>query len=604
MRAVAVGAERLVRDDPRVFPSAEIFSSGRGGCPKGGSSPPPAFRAVLAFLAGVTLAGSGRSQELLWEKPGAPGSYFGHHLARLGDVNGDGVSDLGVGAMLAGPPFDAGKAFILSGVDGATLLQVSSPIQQGFLGFQVAGPGDVTQDGVADLLVSAITLGVARLYSGADSSIVYTADTYGTSAVGRAGDLNADGIPDYLVGAPDVGSTINLEGMVFVFSGADGSLLYNIPGTVPFSGFGIALGAVGDLSGDGVEDLLIGAETNGSYSFASGHAYVHAGTNGGFLGELPGPQDGLDRFGHAVAGLGDVTGDGVPDLAVGAPGAFASTTGGGQVRVFSGADFSLLLTINGTAYTDTVGASVDGPGDVDGDGVPDLLLGLPGSPPVVPPLGIAGKALLYSGATWTLLYTYPPPAGEALSLGHAVVGAGDLNGDGFLDLAVGAPGNPGLAPQYGPPPCKVKAYSGAPVGIAAYGAGCPGSTLPTPRIGATGSPRVGTTFTVNLSETQPAKPALLLLGLSSAAWWGIPLPLGLDFLGMPACSLLVSPDFPVGLSTTAFGPGRGRAVAPVQVPSQASLIGVSFYAQWYVVDPGPAAVPGAMTRALAITVQP
>jgi len=94
-----------------------------------------------------------------------------------------------------------------------------------------------------------------------------------------------------------------------------------------------------------------------------------------------------------------------------------------------------------------------------------------------------------------------------------------------------------------------------------------------------------------------------LLGFSNTDWSGIPLPLNLGFLGMPACDLLVAPHISVGLTTTAFGPGNGRAILPVPIPGTPSLVGLPFFAQWYVVDPGPAPVPGAMTRGLAMTIQ-
>ncbi|HKB16845.1 MAG TPA: hypothetical protein VKF62_12320, partial [Planctomycetota bacterium] len=170
------------------------------------------------------------------------------------------------------------------------------------------------------------------------------------------------------------------------------------------------------------------------------------------------------------------------------------------------------------------------------------------------------------------------------------------NGDGFPDFAVGAPGPSPFVTG------KVRAYSGAPVGVTSFGSGC-GGAGGVPRIGATRSPRVGTTFSVNLSGTPPGNVALFLMGLSNTSWGTIPLPLDLAFLGMPGCGLLVSPDFVLGLTTAAFGPGNGRAVIPLALPPNPTLIGTQAYAQWYVADPAIGAIPGSLTRGLQLIVQ-
>ncbi|HET6204058.1 MAG TPA: FG-GAP-like repeat-containing protein [Planctomycetota bacterium] len=555
----------------------------------------------------VLFGGGAWAQVLLWEHVGPVGSSFGRALATLGDVNTDSVPDVVVGAETAGPPLYAGNAFLLSGADGATLIQVTGPAQYGMLGFRVAGPGDVTGDGIPDLLVGSLGLGDARLYSGPDGTLLHSWVVNSSASVGSPGDLNGDSVPDLLVGAP----TGTASGVVYAFSGADYSTLFTIPGPGIFSYFGGGVSGVGDVNGDGIGDLLIGASGWGTFSNAPGHAYVHSGANGSLLGEPVGPQTTHDSFGIMVAGLGDVTGDGIPDLAVAAPAAYMTpplnpTTILGEVRAFSGSDFSLLFAAAGSPAGggENLGMSVAGPGDVDGDGVPDLLAGAPAAPPSAPPPtpGRAGRALLYSGADWSVLFTLLPPAGEYLRSGFGVCGAGDVDADGFPDLAVGAPGTP--VTLTGGTVGKVRVYSGAPLGVSAYGQGCPGPTGVVPRIGASKSPMIGTSFRINLSQTAPGRPALLLLGFSNSAWWGTPLPLNLSFLGMPGCSLLVSPDVPVGFATSAFGATQGRVVAPLALPADPSVVGAQFYAQWYVADPGPAAFPGSATRALQIVIQP
>ncbi|HKB16121.1 MAG TPA: hypothetical protein VKF62_08645, partial [Planctomycetota bacterium] len=109
---------------------------------------------------------------------------------------------------------------------------------------------------------------------------------------------------------------------------------------------------------------------------------------------------------------------------------------------------------------------------------------------------------------------------------------------------------------------------------------------------------------VHLSRTLPGTFALLLLGASNASLpGGLPLPLNLAPLGMPACALLVSLEVMLPALTSGPGPGGGRASFSFPIPPDPLLVGGLAYLQWYVVDPGPAPLPGAMTRGLAVTLQ-
>ncbi|MGH7946943.1 MAG: FG-GAP-like repeat-containing protein [Opitutaceae bacterium] len=154
----------------------------------------------------------------------------------------------------------------------------------------------------------------------------------------------------------------------------------------------------------------------------------------------PTPQaDG--RFAEAVAGIGDVNRDGVTDLLVGAPQQFlAGNLNQGRAFVFSGADRSLLLTLDHPAPQGLAlfGSAVAGPGDANRDGLPDLLVGAPGQR--VGGRANQGQAYLLSGAGGRLLLTLDNPVPQAdAAFGAAVAGAGDVNGDGAPDLLVGAP---------------------------------------------------------------------------------------------------------------------------------------------------------------------
>ena len=154
----------------------------------------------------------------------------------------------------------------------------------------------------------------------------------------------------------------------------------------------------------------------------------------------PNPQADA-RFAEAVAGIGDVNGDGAPDLLVGAP--FQILGGNlnqGRAFVFSGADRSLLLTLDHPAPQGLAlfGSAVAGAGDVNRDGRPDLLVGAPGQR--VGGRADQGQAYVLSGADGRLLLTVDNPTPQADAVfGAALAGAGDVNGDGLPDLLVGAP---------------------------------------------------------------------------------------------------------------------------------------------------------------------
>ena len=393
------------------------------------------------------------------------GALFGFTLAGVGDLNGDGVGDLLVGAPrqdVGGNTFQ-GQAYVFSGADGSLLWTLDHPNPQAFAQFgrALAGVGDLNGDTVPDLLVAArfqdvggnADQGQAYMISGADSSLLATLDDPNPQAfaffgerLAGVGDLNADGVPDLLVGArgQDVGGNAN-QGQAFLFSGADGSLLRTLdhPNPQVFAEFGSALAGVGDLNGDAVPDLLVGARRqdvggNGN----QGQAYVFSGADGSLLRTLdhPNPQASA-FFGFGLAGVGDLNADAVPDLLVAA---FLQDVGGnanqGQAYVFSGADSSLLATLDdpNPQASARFGLALAGVGDLNADAVPDLLVGAP-----VQNVGgnsSQGQAYVFSGADGSLLRTLDHPNPQAGALfGRALAGVGDLNGDAVPDLLVGAP---------------------------------------------------------------------------------------------------------------------------------------------------------------------
>lgn len=273
-------------------------------------------------------------------------------------------------------------------------------------------------------------------------------------AVAAVGDLNGDGVTDLLIGAPqrDVGGTWS-QGQAFAFSGADRRLLYTLNDPAPSPGpwyqgghFGRAVAGVGDIDDDGVPDLLVGAPWHDvAGNTHAGQAFTFSGADGRLLYAITSPHlhDGA-FFGEAVAGVGDLDGDDVPDLLVGAPGQGGGGNGRpGQAFTFSGVDGRLLYTLDNPSRQTQVygnfGGTVAGAGDVTGDGIQDFLVAA--STQDVGVHRVLGQAFVFDGSSGRLLHTlnHPSPQSGAF-FGIAVAAAGDVTGDGVPDFLVGARG--------------------------------------------------------------------------------------------------------------------------------------------------------------------
>ncbi len=187
-----------------------------------------------------------------------------------------------------------------------------------------------------------------------------------------------------------------------------------------------------DVNNDGYDDILVRLVSNDSAGMDAGMVRVYSGMDGSllhtFLGEAAG-----DLFGVSVAGAGDVNNDGFGDIIVGAQLNDAGGTNAGRAYVYSGLDGSLIWTFTGEAAGDTLGHSVSGAGDVNGDGFDDLIVGAWSND--IGGNG-AGRAYVFSGKTGAALYTYTGTGDE--HLGIRVSGAGDVNKDGFDDFLIGA----------------------------------------------------------------------------------------------------------------------------------------------------------------------
>lgn len=317
------------------------------------------------------------------------------------------------------------------------------------LGYSVAGTGDLNDDGTPDIVVGIpgfdpnglVDAGSVAAFSGADGSPLWSRDGFRSNAflgtvVVALGDLDGDGIPDVVASAPASLGPAGVGGYVEVLSGVDGSVVREIDPNAGEELFGLALAAVGDVDGDLTDDFVVGVPGRGAS--APGLARVISGADGHLIRTLD--AVGTERaFGRAVAGVGDVDGDAIPDFLIGAP--FSPSKKGkafaGAAHLYSGATGGILRSYTGTKGGEFLGLAVAGPGDVDGDGVPDYFVGSPAA--TVDHHGSAGKIVAYSGASGKRRYALKGRrTGDVM--GSAIAGVGDVDGDGRDDVAVGSLG--------------------------------------------------------------------------------------------------------------------------------------------------------------------
>jgi FG-GAP repeat protein len=326
---------------------------------------------------------SGKTGSQIVAYNGNPDSNLGAAVAGRIDVDGDGFLD-----VLIGAPYDDSAA-----ADGGVVFAYSPHLDTfpltwwgtaafGHLGSSVRSlEGDVDSDGVDDFIVGSPGADEAEVISSKRKVLIFSntgqpGAGFGT-AVCRGGDLDNDHVVDYLVGSPDyVDSGGSRTGRVAAFSGKTGNKIWTVDGTAD-SRFGVSLAQPGDLDGDGQGDIVVGAEThldkNGN---KTGCATVLSGANASVLYKVFGDDAG-DTFGHCVHGAGgDVDDDGTVDFIVGAPQLASSDVG--FVRVISGATGATLFTYtehsNDPNTKSDYGFAVAG-GDFDNDGRTDVLIG-------------------------------------------------------------------------------------------------------------------------------------------------------------------------------------------------------------------------------------
>lgn len=346
--------------------------------------------------------------------------------------------------------------------------------------------GDVNADGYMDVLVGTpkdrydnFPYGSVAVFFGGAQGIATTpqqllfVDAQGAdfgAAIAHLGDINGDGYADFAVGAPRFGTTDTgaEAGAVYVFHGSAGGLrtpaAWSTVGPQAQAQFGYAVAGGGDYNGDGWTDLAVGAPFHTNDQDDEGRVYLFEGSATGFLTttvETLEREQAKAYYGTTVAFIGDANGDGCDDIAIGAPRYDNIATDEGAVFVHMGRplstspgdlDWSVFLPLiltsesaglrgwtiyGGQAYA-LLGSSLYGT-DFNQDGFSDLVAGAPGYDHTADG---EGAAFVFAGSA-TGLYTAPLWQGyggqQSAGFGAAVDGSGDVNGDGFIDLAVGAP---------------------------------------------------------------------------------------------------------------------------------------------------------------------
>jgi hypothetical protein len=405
---------------------------------------------------------------------------FGFSVISIGDITSDGIADLAVGApfqdgdfvsiaMGYGFPQNVGKVYLVDGANYSILNMLTDPdfdlIQSqhfgGQLGFSLAAVGDLDNDGVTEILAGVhhhigdpdhkeeINCGKALVFSGKTGTLLFTLEDpdeqedgrFG-AAVAGLGDIDADGVPDMLVGAPGrgTGDEEDEEGLVtvggaYIFSGKTGLVIRTIThpdfeGAEEGAEFGFSVANAGDVNRDRVSDMIIGAP-------GEGHVFVMSGATGAVIYDIVSPtSDTLPSFGYSLSGNKDFNRDRSPDFVIGAP--LQNGLQGGAY-IYNGSDGSLQRQLTPPVPQNYArfGATVLASDDISGDRRPDVVVSAPDQ--TVNDLTHAGQVYVFDGRRGRLVQTLTSAVPQSGARYGMALQSVDFDGDQKATVIVGTP---------------------------------------------------------------------------------------------------------------------------------------------------------------------
>lgn len=492
----------------------------------------PPLLAAVTPLAIAVLGSAAAAQSVVRSFAGSSADLeVGTAIDYLSDVNGDGYEDMVVGAP---HPGGQGAIYWVSGKyletgSGLSTLGATFGLASSVFGRAVVGVGDVTGDGVEDVLVgqrrviAPNTWEALALVSGSSKTIVQTENASALADFGwsleRYFDVDGDGHTEVLLATSAVlsGESVAIFSPRNLYDGVGLTWLGDVsdPSALDFG----ASYSSGDLDGDGRPEIVVGAPGT---SNDAGRIYVYRGSNLTLLNTLSGSAG--SRLGESVDATRDINGDGVPDIVAGAPKSNAAAAEGGEVIVFSGhrvalssPPYDLVHWASGQAGAH-FGASVCASPDMNADFRSDVIVGAPDFDVAPPLLANNGAVHLYSGDTLDSLGSLAGNAGDRL--GTTLSRAWDYSGDIVWEVAAGGPSSDASATDGG----VVRFLSVFPNAPTVYCTSKVNSLGCTPTISYTGSPSASASsgFSIKAANLLNKKNGLLFYGYdaSGAAFEG------------------------------------------------------------------------------------
>jgi|GEM_PF-1136573 len=440
---------------------------------------------------------TGLSTTAAWSNKGGSGqnsANFGYSVSTAGDVNGDGFSDILIGARYwDNGQTNEGMVFIFhgssTGLATTAIRTLEGNQANANFGYAVGCAGDVNNDGYSDIIVGApyydnghTNEGRAYVYHGSSTGIGTTANwtketdqasSYFGFSVAPAGDVNGDNYSDIIIGSPYYDITYTENGKAWIYhgssTGVSASPSRELEGDQNSCYLGYSVATAGDINGDGYSDIVVGAPYYDNGSTNEGRIYVHLGSSTGVSATVHSTKEGNlvnAYFGLSISTAGDINGDGYADIIIGAYGYNWSYTSEGRSFIYLGSSSGLQSASTweySCGQADAIsGYTVSCAGDVNGDGFSDVLVSAPN---YMNGEDNEGRVYAFYGGPYVLNTNSDDDrlgGVDGAELGYCVAAAGDVNGDGYSDVAVGLPNYDNGQTNEG----RVYIYHGSSTGLA------------------------------------------------------------------------------------------------------------------------------------------